>query len=131
MCRPGIIRVHTSNCHPVSWVWINKCRSQLDVGLIRKIRGFELVCLAYLFYIASMGVCTTYHWHTPGRLVQELNVCTVLLRYGFLSQWGRVHAQHYCAVPAHTFCTKHVGSPGILHDRTPDCHPVSWARLHG
>ena len=24
------------------------------------------------------GVCTTRHWQTPGRLVQELNVCTVL-----------------------------------------------------
>ena len=25
----------------------------------------------------SMGVCTTRHWQTSGRLVQELNVCTV------------------------------------------------------
>ena len=24
-----------------------------------------------------IGVCTTVHWHTYGRLVQELNVCTV------------------------------------------------------
>ena len=24
-----------------------------------------------------MGVCTTRHWQSPGRLVQELNVCTV------------------------------------------------------
>ena len=27
----------------------------------------------------SMGVCTTRHWQTSGRLVQDLNVCTVLL----------------------------------------------------
>ena len=25
----------------------------------------------------SMNVCATRHWHTFGRLVQELNVCTV------------------------------------------------------
>ena len=25
----------------------------------------------------SMGVCTTRQWQTSGRLVQELNVCTV------------------------------------------------------
>ena len=28
-------------------------------------------------------------------------------------------------VPAFNFCTKCVGS--IIHDRTPDCQPVSWA----
>ena len=27
-----------------------------------------------------MGVCSTRHWETPGRQVQELNVCTVLQR---------------------------------------------------
>ena len=26
----------------------------------------------------SMGVCTTKHWQTSGRLLQELNVCTVI-----------------------------------------------------
>ena len=26
-------------------------------------------------------------------------------------------------------CTKCVGSPGIIHDRTPDCHPISWAYI--
>ena len=29
-------------------------------------------------------------------------------------------------VPTCNYCTKYVGSQGILHDRTPDCHPVSW-----
>ena len=24
-------------------------------------------------------------------------------------------------------CTKPVGSLVIMHDRTPDCHPISWA----
>ena len=27
--------------------------------------------------------------------------------------------------------TKFVGSPEILHDHAPDCHPVSWALMHG
>ena len=35
------------------------------------------MCLAYLFYMLSMDVCTTKHWQMSGRLVQELNVCTV------------------------------------------------------
>ena len=30
----------------------------------------------------SMGVCTTTHWQTSGRLVQELNVCTVYVSLG-------------------------------------------------
>ena len=29
------------------------------------------------FDMLSMGVCTTRPWQTPGRLVQELNFCTV------------------------------------------------------
>ena len=28
-------------------------------------------------------------------------------------------------------CTKRVDSPGLTHDRTLDCHPVSWAWMHG
>ena len=34
--------------------------------------------LALFLDISSMGVCTTRHWQTSGRLVHELNVCTVL-----------------------------------------------------
>ena len=37
-----------------------------------------MMCLAYLFGMLSMGVCTTRHWQTSGRLVQELNVWTVV-----------------------------------------------------
>ena len=35
------------------------------------------VQMAYFCDILSMGVCTTRHWKTSGRLVQELNACTV------------------------------------------------------
>ena len=34
-------------------------------------------------------------------------------------------------VPTFNSCTKCVGSPGIIHDRTPDYHPVSWAWMNG
>ena len=33
------------------------------------------MCLGYFFNMLSMNVCTTMHW--PGRLMKELNVCTV------------------------------------------------------
>ena len=29
-------------------------------------------------------------------------------------------------VPVFNSCTKCPGSPGIIHDRTPDDHPVPW-----
>ena len=34
--------------------------------------------LDLFFHMLSMGVRTTRHWQTSGRLVQELHVCTVL-----------------------------------------------------
>ena len=39
-----------------------------------------LMFVACFFGTLSMSGCTTRHWQTSGRLVQELNVCTV---YGF------------------------------------------------
>ena len=51
-------------------VWIT---SQLNLSLIRKLRG-SLIHLAYVSNIFSMGVYTTGHWKTSGRLVQELDV---------------------------------------------------------
>ena len=30
-------------------------------------------------------------------------------------------------VPTFNSCTKYVGSPAIVHERTPDCHPVACA----
>ena len=42
----------------------------------------QVVCvigvLGLLFDLLSTGVCTTRHWQTSSRLVQELNVCTVV-----------------------------------------------------
>ena len=35
-----------------------------------------IMSLIYFFDMLSLGVCTTRHWQTSDRLVQELNVCT-------------------------------------------------------
>ena len=34
---------------------------------------------AFYFVMSFMCVCTTWHWQTSGRLVQELNVCIRVL----------------------------------------------------
>ena len=49
---------------------------QLKVALNRKLRGPSM-CFSYVCDIISMGVSTTRHGQTSGRLVQELNVRTV------------------------------------------------------
>ena len=49
---------------------------QLNVALIRKLGG-PLKCLAIFFDTLSMGDCAIRHWQTSGRLMQELNACTV------------------------------------------------------
>ena len=54
--------------------WIT---SKLNEALACKSRE-SLMSLADIFDMPSMVVCTTRHWQTSGRLVQELNVCTVL-----------------------------------------------------
>ena len=45
------------------------------VALVCKLRG-SLMCLTF-FDMLSMGFCTTRHWQTSGRIVQELNVPTL------------------------------------------------------
>ena len=50
--------------------------SQQSVALIRK-QGFVIGVLGLLFDMLYMGVCTARHWQMSGRLVQEINVCTI------------------------------------------------------
>ena len=52
--------------------WIT---SKLNEALVCNLR-VSLMSLADVFDMSSMVVCTTRHWQTSGRLVQELNVCT-------------------------------------------------------
>ena len=49
--------------------WIT---SKLNEALVCKLR-VSLMSLADILH----AVCTTRHWQTSGRLVQELNVCTL------------------------------------------------------
>ena len=51
--------------------------SQLNTALIRKLRG-PLMCVAYCLDMLSVGMCTTRHKQTSVRLVQDLNVSTVI-----------------------------------------------------
>ena len=46
---------------------------ELNVGIVRG----ALTCLAYFLNMLSIGVSTTGHWQTSGRLLQESDVCTV------------------------------------------------------
>ena len=62
---------------PPSFLYMDAClTSQLNVALIRKLPG-SLMCLNYYSMLLSMDVFTTRNRQTSGRLVQELNVCTV------------------------------------------------------
>ena len=64
---------------PTSFLGMDAWRTlQINVTLICKLRG-SFLCLADFFDMLSRAVCTTRHWRTSGWLVQELNVCTVVL----------------------------------------------------
>ena len=62
--------------------------SQLNVALIHKLRG-SLIYLAYFFDMLAIGLFTNRLQQTSGRLVQELNVCTVHRNFKFKE---RIHA---------------------------------------
>ena len=53
------------------------------LGMDATKRSFDLqatwvVDVFYLFFdMSPIGVCTIEHWHVSGRLVHELNACTV------------------------------------------------------
>ena len=77
-CVSSPVRIHdrTPDCHLISWAWMHGLPLQLKVALSRKLRESSM-CFAYICDIISMGVSTTRHGQTSGRLVQELNVRTV------------------------------------------------------
>ena len=60
------------DCHTVSWTWMT---SQMNVALVLKLRG-PLMCLSFFWLVIHCSF-TTRHLQTSGRLMQELNVCTV------------------------------------------------------
>ena len=54
--------------------------------LICKLRG-SFMRLAYLFDMLAICVCATRHFQAPGRLGQELNVCTVEHEYSIIERY--------------------------------------------
>ena len=65
----GLIHDRTPNCQPGSWAWMN------EWTWFASCAGHWW---SYLIVdILAMGVCTARHCQTCGRVVQELNVCTV------------------------------------------------------
>ena len=71
--------------------------SQLNVALIRK--------LAWLIFfdMLSMGICTARQWQTSDRLVQEVNVCTVI-RFQLYTSNHVYHTALLSAVEGDTSC---------------------------
>ena len=49
-----------------------KCSFDLQASFL-----FVIGVLGWFFDMSSVSVCKTRHWHTSGRLVQELNACIV------------------------------------------------------
>ena len=73
---PSRIHDRTPDCLPI-FLGMDACMtSQLNVALIRMLRG-PLKCLAYFLDMPFMVVCTARHWQTYGRRLQKLKVCTV------------------------------------------------------
>ena len=74
---PGIIHNRTPDHHSVSGACMRP-----DIPDLATKRSFDsqatmIIDLLGLYFGLSMGVCATRYWQTSGRLVQELNVCTV------------------------------------------------------
>ena len=99
---PGRIDDRTPNCHLFSWAWINGLPLQLKVALSCKLCGSSM-CFSYICDIISMGVSTTRHGQTSGRLVQELNVCTVV--FGGMGKKRYSNSQRRCAVFIYLRCS--------------------------
>ena len=78
MGSPGKIHNRTPDCHPVYWAWIRPQVSDLTTESSFDSQASWVIDVLCLYSnMLSLGVCTTRHWQTSGRLVQELNVCTV------------------------------------------------------
>ena len=68
-----------SDCDPVSWAWMRPYVPDLTTE-----RSFhwQATLVIDVLDMMSMGVCTTRHWQTSGRLVRELNAATVAVNPG-------------------------------------------------
>ena len=75
---PGIIHDRMHDCHTVFWAWMRPHIPDLTIERSFYSQAMPVnYLLGVYFDMLSMGVCTTRHWQTSGRLVQELTVFTV------------------------------------------------------
>ena len=75
---PCIIHDRMPGCQPAHWTWTCGWPHNWT-----KLWFAGSVCHLYVWLISltfSIGICTTRHWQTSGRLVQELNPCTVVIK---------------------------------------------------
>ena len=56
---------------------LHGCMDNLRIERSLDLQATWVIDVLGFFDMLSMGVCTTSHWQTSGRLVQELNVSTV------------------------------------------------------
>ena len=73
----GIIHDRTTDCQPFPWAGIH---DDLETeGRFDSQATWVIDVLDLFFDMLSIGVCTSWHWQTSGRLVPKLNVCTLLV----------------------------------------------------
>ena len=66
--------------------------------------------------------------HNPSAIYMiEVVKSYMPLNYRFMLTHSRFEDPLKCTVSAFNSCTKCLGSSGIIHDCTPNCHPVFWA----
>ena len=111
--------------------------SKLNVDLFRK--WVNDVLRLFLFDMPSMGVCTTRHWQTSGRLVQELNVYTegqeavLILTGGYLWDISNGIRPNESALPGLTQCVSEVSFAASINlmrcrniARNESLHKTYW-----
>ena len=83
----------------------------MNVGLIQKLRCHLYTCMLGLFLdLLSMGVSTNRYGQTSGRLLKELNVCTVLFIFS--------NVRNKFTTPALLGGAFWFYKPGVLSERT-------------
>ena len=83
----NILLIHEMRCQPEHNTWPQARLSPNFLGMddLTTERSsdsqdmWSLMCSDYFYYISFIGDCTTSHWQTSGRLVQELNACTAII----------------------------------------------------
>ena len=94
----------TPDCHTVS---SHGCMD--DLTSERSFNSQATGVIDVLGLSFDMGVCATRHWQTPGRLVQELNVCTVhTYIHTFIHTYINTYKHTYIPTYIHTYIRIHV-----------------------